>query len=476
MEYNKKFMKLCLYLCILTLFFACVSTPPIQKNSVEEKKDVTIQKSKKMDKREFGLLLQSFLLKGDYERALSYFENEEEVESSVLEDQATKILKLSILISANKTKEALLYFEKLEKQYENNAELLYCRVMLAQNTNDDKTKSLYLKKILSKFPNDSWALTEQGLDLYSKKNYNGAKKKFLAALTHSPKSVEALLGLARVHYMQNKLKDAEANLNLALEVQNDNSLLWAEMARVKSETNRMLIAIEDIKKAIKLDDSIPSHWMDFALYSMQLGRKEEAKEAFTQVIKLDPSSYMAYIYRAGINDEMGATKEALEDYYKIISLYPLYYFAYEGAGVIHMQKKEWENAAYCFNNALQKAPQQYHYAILVSFCLYKAGKIKEGKDFCRDYIKTMNRVEKENEYFLTRLFFENSGDSDVNNRIMKIKDKTTYYRMMYYLGAFYEAINKNVVAEKYYLDVLSAKVPSFMEYRLARIALDRIKG
>lgn len=88
----------------------------------------------------------------------------------------------------------------------------------------------------------------------------------------------------------------------------------------------------------------------------------------------------------------------------------------------------------------------------------------------------MNRVEKENEYFLTRLFFENSGDSDVNNRIMKIKDKTTYYRMMYYLGAFYEAINKNVVAEKYYLDVLSAKVPSFMEYRLARIALDRIKG
>ena len=59
---------------------------------------------------------------------------------------------------------------------------------------------------------------------------------------------------------------------------------------------------------------------------------------------------------------------------------------------------------------------------------------------------------------------------------MKIKDKTTYYRMMFYMGAFYEITNKNILAEKYYIDVLSAKLPSFIEYRLAQIALDRIRG
>jgi len=262
---------------------------------------------------------------------------------------------------------------------------------------------------------------------------------------------------------------------MALEVENDNSLLWAEMARVKSETNRMLSAIEDIKKAIELDGDIPSHWMDLGFYTMQMGKKKDAREAFSRVIELDSSSYMAFIYRAGINDELGFYDEAMKDYYKIISIYPTYYFAFEGAGILHIKNKEWEKGFYCFSNALKKAPDQYHYAILTAFCLYKAKKEKQAKDLIREYLKNINREKNEEEYFLTRLFSENTGDADVNNRIMKLKDKTKYYRMSFYLGAFYEVINKNTLAEKYYIDVLSAKVPSFIEYRLAKIALDRVK-
>ena len=454
------------------LVFSCVSTPKVQETEVIE--DVQPTK-KKMGKQEFGLMLQSFLVKGDYDGALSLFDNEDEVEKEVLEDVSTKILHLSILISANKIDEANSLVAQLEKEYPDNVELLYCRAMIAQSKNDEKTKAEYLKKILAKTPHDSWALTEQGLDLYAKKNYKGAKQKFLAALKNSPKNVESLLGLARVNYMQNRLKDAEANLNLALEVQKDNSIALAELARIKSETNRILQAVEDMKKATELDKDIPSHWLDLGIYSMQIGRKTEAKEAFSRVIELDSSSYIAYIYRAGINDELGLSDEALQDYNKIISLYPSYYFAFEGAGVLYVQKQDWEKATSCFKNVLKRAANHYQYAILSAFCLYKAGKEKEGKELVREYTKVMDREKEETAYFLTRLFFENTGDNDVNNRVAKLKGKTEYYRMMYYLGAYYELMGKNLTAEKCYLEVLEAKVPSFIEYRLTKIGMNRLK-
>ena len=470
MQYNKKIVGL--FLVFSFFVFSCVSTPKVQEVEIVE--DVQTTK-KKMGKQEFGLLLQSFLVKGDYDGALSLFTKEDDVEKEVLEDVSTKTLYLSILISANKITEADSLVVKLEEEYPGNVELLYCRAMIAQSKNDEKTKAEYLKKILTKFPYDSWALTEQGLDLYTKKNYNGAKLKFLAALKNSPKNVEALLGLARVNYMQNRLKDAEANLNLALEVQKNNSIALAELARIKSETNRILQAVEDMKKAIKLDKNIPSHWLDLGIYSMQVGKKAEAKEAFSRVIELDPSSYMAYIYRAGINDELGFSKEALDDYNKIISLYPSYYFAFEGAGVIYIQNQDWDKAASSFKNVLKKAANRYQYAILCAFCLRKAGKEKEGKELIREYLKTMDRTKEETEYFLTRLFFENSGDNDVNNRITKVKGKTQYNVMMFYLGAYYELIGKNLLAEKCYLEVLDTKIPSFIEYRLTQIAMNRLK-
>lgn len=492
MQYNQKIVKfitfLCLFFVFLSFFASCTSMPTSKKEAPRDNKKIdppkideaekmpTIAQRKKMNKVEFGTKLQSFLQKDNYDEALSLFSNREEVEDAVLDDMSTKVLKLSILVSANKTLDAISYAEELEEEEPDNLELLYCRVMMAQSSGDQTTKDAYLNKILEKHPKDSWAITEQGLDLYSKKNYKKAKEKFLAVLKHSPNNVGALLGLARVHYMQNKLKDAQANLDLALKEEPNNSLVIAEIARIKSETDKMLEAIKDIKKAIEIDSKIPSHWMDLGLYNMQIGKKNDAKEAFSRVIELDPSSYMAFIYRAGINDESEQYKEAMEDYYNVIRIYPSYYFAFEGAGILHIRSKEWNMGAICFREALKRAPDQYHYAILLAFCLYKDGKEKEAKNLIKEYIKSIDKDKKENEYFLTRLFFEQSGDADVGNRIMKEKDKSTQYRMMFYMGAFYEIINKNVLAEKYYIDVLSAKMPSFIEYRLAQIALDRIRG
>ena len=143
MRYSKK--NIGLFLVFSFLVFSCVSTPKVQEADVIE--DVQPTK-KKMGKQEFGLVLQSFLVKGDYEGALSLFDKEDEVEKEVLEDVSTKTLHLSVLISANKMDKANSFVTQLEKEYPDNIELLYCRAMIAQSKNDEKTKAEYLKKIL----------------------------------------------------------------------------------------------------------------------------------------------------------------------------------------------------------------------------------------------------------------------------------------------------------------------------------------
>ena len=146
MQQHRRILTIIGFFSILVMFTSCLSVPSVEpskpEEKIEEKKEEdVVEQKKKMNRTEFALLVQSLLQKKDYDAALSLFDNSEDVELSVLEDISTKILKVSILISAGKAKDALLYLEMLEQEYPNNVELLYCRVMLAQSNKDEKAKN-----------------------------------------------------------------------------------------------------------------------------------------------------------------------------------------------------------------------------------------------------------------------------------------------------------------------------------------------
>ena len=55
--------------------------------------------------------------------------------------------------------------------------------------------------------------------------------------------------------------------------------------------------------------------------------------------------------------------------------------------------------------------------------------------------------------------------------MLNTSDRNLKGKMLYYLGLFYEINGNDVLAEKYYTDVLSLNSPMFFEYRLAEWAL-----
>ena len=458
MKITKQILVCFSFLMVISIIFSCK----------------TIEKAaKKNPREEFTDKLTQLSQKGDLEGILKLID---ESDPELTKDFKIQYLKLSILISMRKTQEAESFANELSKDYPDNTDILYAQVMLAQAENNLQKKDQYLKKILAINPKDSQALTEQGLDFYSAKRYNDARRKFIEAYKADPKCTEALIGLGRINYLEGKLDQAESNLTTVLEQEPNNSTALAELARIKSETNRMYQALQDINRAAELEPNNPSHWNDIGSYNLTIGRKEEAKKAYDKVIELTPDSYVAYIYRAGINDELGYKEDALADYIKVCNLYPPYYFALEGAGILLWEKEDWLNAGTAFLKALSKAPASYQYALLYAISLYKQNKNLDAKKFMQNYLKSINRTEKENEYFLCRLFIDFSGDSELINRATAETDMVKKGRLFFYLGEFYNLTKKYTLAEKCYVQVMSIENPAFFEYRFAKKAMDEFNS
>ena len=458
MKITKQILVCFSFLMVISIIFSCK----------------TIEKAaKKNPREEFTDKLTQLSQKGDLEGILKLID---ESDPELTKDFKIQYLKLSILISMRKTQEAESFANELSKDYPDNTDILYAQVMLAQAENNLQKKDQYLKKILAINPKDSQALTEQGLDFYSAKRYNDARRKFIEAYKADPKCTEALIGLGRINYLEGKLDQAESNLTTVLEQEPNNSTALAELARIKSETNRMYQALQDINRAAELEPNNPSHWNDIGSYNLTIGRKEEAKKAYDKVIELTPDSYIAYIYRAGINDELGYKEEALNDYIKVCNLYPPYYFALEGAGILLWEKGDWLNAGTAFLKALNKAPASYQYALLYAISLYKQNKNLDAKKFMQNYLKSINRTEKENEYFLCRLFIDFAGDSELINRATAETDMVKKGRLFFYLGEFYNLTKKYTLAEKCYVQVMSIENPAFFEYRFAKKAMDEFNS
>lgn len=412
----------------------------------------------------FGKQLGSLLSEQKWEEALALFDTLPEEEQNSLSIQN---LKVAVLISGGRIKDAETMAKVLEKQYPDDLNVLYTMTMIAQAKNDKKMRSIYLNKILKRDPHNVPALQEKGLDFYNQGNYKEAGETFSTILKKYPDNIQALIWCGKVYYLGNKMKEAEQCYRTVLQHEPDNSLAIAELARIKSETNRMAEAIADIQKALDLEPDSAAHWTDLGSYNLQIGRKEQAREAFNRAVKLVPDSYFIHIYLAGLNDDLGDKDAAIRHYKKVNELYPQYYFAFEGLGILLFEKKDWEGAKNAFINALRYAPKNTYYALSAAVCSDKMNKRSETKEFLSKYIKTVDRTKQETDYYLCRLFIDLAGDTDVNNRLIKEKDETERMRKSFYLAAFYKLTGKGSLAEKLLLDIKTIPMPAFFEYRLA---------
>ncbi len=410
--------------------------------------------------------LQSVLESGSLAEALALFDS---LPPEYENDASLQYLHASLLISNGELDKAADITDTLLKKNPDDTDVLLLSAMLAKASGDTAKKSTALKRILSLDPTNSDANVELGEEQMLRRNYNQAKRYYLKGLAGDPGHEGALFGYGQVSYYTGDDEASRSSFEKILESDPENSLAYAYLGKLAAEKENYKVATEYIEKALKFDDDIYDYWLDYGQYLRYQGDFAGAESAWRRAAELESDYFLAYAYLAGLFDEENRFDEALAMYRKVIELNPKYYFAYESLGMFAWHENDFAEVRRAFALARSMNEENVSYPLMIAAAYLKEGKTKESRELLGKAMR--NKSQTSVEYAVLRLYYDQIGDQQVVQKVLNESNRNLKGKMLYYLGLFYDINGNDVLAEKYYTDVLNLNSPMFFEYRLAEWAV-----
>lgn len=466
---------------VLCAFLSCASTPIAMVQNEEASKGEKVLTTSKTPKTEkplppqvlFAQKLRALLDEGDIEGAIALFDTMDE---SLQSDVDLLSLKVSLLISAKRSTQALALVKRLQAEHPANTQVTELALMVALSMGDKSTKTALTEKLLKANPNNPSANITQARDHISNKKYKLAKKSFQKALQGEPGNSEALLGYAQMCYYTNDMAQSKKALNSLIKLDPANAQAYQYMGKLYAEGENYKEATDCVQKAIALDDTSYEFFLDLGQYLRYQGKYKDAEVAWTRAIELNPDYFLGYAYRAGLRDEQEHFQEALQDYKRVIETNPKYYFAYEEIGILEYHEKNYELARECFLKA-DSVKSTDAYKLMTFLCYFNEGKKQEAKLYSEKAMKTMERTSLS--YKMMRLFHDlgpRNAENALISEIEKETNRTDKGRFMFYLASYFEMQGVTAAAEDYYQKIVTMQAPLFFEYRFAQWAVKAAGG
>ena len=413
---------------------------------------------------EFVQKLSTVLETGSVDEALNLYN---QIPSELSEDTAIMCLKASLLMSADRDKEAQALASQLLAKEPQNVDVLDINVMLAKKRGDKASKTGFIKRILAIDPVNPGANIELADEQALKKNWRNARDYYKKALSGDPDNLDALFGYGKMCYYMEKDQDSKKAFNRLIELDPENPKGNAYLGKYAAENRQYRKAIDYVKIAIKYEPNNVDHYFDLGTYLRYIGDYEGAEKAWKKAVSLEPDYFLGYAYLAGLYDEENKTDLALDYYRLVVQKNPKYYYAYESLGMFAWKKGEWKDSMKAFQEALKKNPDSISYKLMICACMYKMGKIQEMRTFTEGLMKKLpdrNGLE----YKFIRMYHDKGGDADVAANIQKETNRTKKGRYLFYLALYYQLTGKDSLAHKYYNEVVAMQSPMFFEYRMAQ--------
>ncbi|MDR2803741.1 MAG: tetratricopeptide repeat protein [Treponema sp.] len=406
--------------------------------------------------------LAAALLASDMDKALALFD---ELSAEEAAEKQNLRLKASVLLSAGKLDDAREITAALTDEDGNDVDSLFILSNIERASGNVKKRKLILEKILNISPDFTPALNDLGQICIESKSLKQAAAYFDRALAASPDDMGAMHGRANTYRMEHKNDEAEALFNKAVELYPERGEPYSERGRFYRETGKPKQALSDLDVAKEIDTQ--NYWIfyDRGRALLEIGKKADALEEFDYAAKLNPDIFISYVYSAGIRDELEDIEGAGRDYETLTRLCPDYYFAFEGLGSQLMKQRRYTEAAKAFYEAYKKAPKEYNYAMLTVVNMLKGGgKHQEIKPFMESVMKNIDHNKLD--YYVARLFFDFSGDSDVVRRVNLEKNPRTKAQMLFYLGNYYDIRGSAILANKFFQKFHELQRMDLVEWRL----------
>ncbi len=446
---------------------SCASIPAETNGAAAEKPSAAAQVQKSADVI-FVEKLQAALEKGDINGAIQHFDSI----PAVLKDNVDmKLLKASLLISANRLSEATDITDGILDEDPSNKDAMEITAQIARASGNSSAQNAAIKKILARDPNNAAANIILGDQQQIKKKYKLALNHYRRALSSEPNNRDALFGFAKMSWFTNDVQNARTSFEKLNGLYPDDDECWSYLGKLAAEDENYKVAIECVSRAIKLSPDTYDYHLDLGTYSRNVGKYADAEKSWSRAIQIEPSYFLGYAYRAGLYDEQNRIKEALADYHNVVRTNPNYYFAYEEIGILEFHEKNWTVARNAFAKANSiKSQTAYQFMIIATYIMEKNFvEAKKMADIAMKPIQDRNSLD----YKLLRLYKDQgpiNAENSIAMQLEKETDKTKRGKMLYYFGLYYDMKGSSKIAKEYYSKVTSMQTPLFFEYRLAEWA------
>lgn len=175
---------------------------------------------------------------------------------------------------------------------------------------------------------------------------------------------QAYVGRGFVSMRRGSLRQAEADLRAALEIDPENGRAWLLLGQVLLRRGDEQ-AEDALARATELDGRSALAATYLGLYYQQRGEAERAQRWHEQALQLDPCCHLAWVHLGALRGSLGERDKAERAYREAVQLRPESLRAREGlvltsrgAGALHFRAR-WEARSICaeYERRLQRAPQ-----------------------------------------------------------------------------------------------------------------------
>lgn len=283
--------------------------------------------------------------------ALKYIDKAIDKEPSNIQAQE---LKGSVLISANRPKDAIKVFEGIEK--------INPKAGLS---------SLVNAYIVMKRPED-------------------ALERVQRELKKDPENLDLLTEVSRIYSIMGKKDEAAANAREMIRLKPDSSAGHVVLATVYRQNKELDKAIESLKDAQRLDKKDANIPM---LLGMVYGSKKDyraALDAFNRAEDLNPKSPQPIFEQGVVRNLMGNKKEAVAEYMRVLRLAPNHVPALNNLACLYAEEsRDMDKAMEAAAKAYILAPRDGAVLDTLGFVLTKKGKADEGLKLLKKADETM---------------------------------------------------------------------------------------
>ena len=192
---------------------------------------------------------------------------------------------------------------------------------------------------------------DEGLKLWERKDFNGAKNLFDEAIQLNSNNAQAWFGRGTAYDDLNQYEKALTDLNKAISLDPKNAMAYNNRGVAYELLGKHELAIQDYDKAIEINQNYADAYSNRGISYRNLGKHDQAIQDYDKAIQLNPNLANAYNNRGDYYFNIGKYEKAIQDFTKAIQLKPNYVRAYNNRGICYQILGENAKAQADFNKA-----------------------------------------------------------------------------------------------------------------------------